>query len=170
MQIPRQQFALKNSSSECQGKSLRGFVCLVSGKLSKCGQAAISSKLGWDGKSCLERFSNHFHGSSDQGELRPPVRDLCGKPGKRGGLKVGLQQQNWGEDGPSFWRQWEGDLRTWYRLAEKQNKRCLAMPKAGVWKTGGEAPGMGQDWRCFGRGRFKGLVSACDLILLPHVL
>lgn len=62
--------------------SFRGFVCLVSGKLSKCGQAAISRNLGWKGKSCLDRFSNHFHGSSDLGELWPPVRDLCGRTGE----------------------------------------------------------------------------------------
>lgn len=54
MQIPRQQFALKISSSECQGKSFTGFVCLVSGKVSKRGQAASARKLGWGGRSCLK--------------------------------------------------------------------------------------------------------------------
>ena len=78
MQIPRQQFALRISSSECQGKSFTGFSCLISGKVSKRGQASISRNLGWKGKSCLERVCNHFLGSSDLRSSSLPWETLVG--------------------------------------------------------------------------------------------
>lgn len=138
MQIPRQQFALKNSSSECQGKSLRGFVCLISGKLSKCGQAAISSNLGWDGRSCLEWFSNHFHGSSDQEELWRPVRDLCGKPGKRGGSQSGIATAELG-------RRWAKLLETVRGWFENMIQTC--------WKAEQEMSGNAKGWSLKNRRR-----------------
>lgn len=84
MQIPRQQFALKISSSECQGKSFTGFICLISGKVAKCGQAAISRNLGWEGKSCLERGCNHFRGSGDLGGALTSHERFCGELGGQG--------------------------------------------------------------------------------------
>lgn len=174
MQIPRQQFALKISSSECQGKSFTGFICLVSGKASKCGQAAISRNLGQKGRSCLERVSNYFRGSSDLGELWPPMRDLCGEEslGGQGGPKKDCNSRSgqrmvqvYGDSKSIIW-----ELATDLLKSSSRRGDVWQCQKAVGWKTAGQVPGMGQDSCCFWRGRFKGLVSACDLILLPHVL
>lgn len=96
MQIPRQQFALRISSSECQRKSFTGFICLLSGKVSRRGQAAISRDLGWKGR--------HLGGSlvTSAGAVTW---------GDDGAPKEGLQCQKWSEDAPSIWKQWEDDLR-----------------------------------------------------------
>lgn len=136
MQIPRQQFALKISSSECQGKSFTGFICLVSGKVSKRGQAASSRKLGWGGRSCLERVCCCFRGSSGLGDALSSQERPLWAPGRTRGPKEGLPQQKGTEDGPGSWRQEEDDMTTGCRLAEKQQrKRCLAMPESCSWKN-----------------------------------
>lgn len=97
MQIPRQQFALKISSSECQRKSFTGFICLLSGKVSRRGQAAISRDLGWKGRRCLGGSLVTSAGAVTWGDDGAP--------------KEGLQCQKWSEDAPSEWKQWEDDLR-----------------------------------------------------------
>lgn len=96
MQIPRQQFALRISSSECQRKSFTGFICLLSGKVSRRGQAAISRDLGWKGR----RLGGSLVTSAGAVTW-----------GDDGAPKEGLQCQNWSEDAPSIWKQWEDDLR-----------------------------------------------------------
>lgn len=78
MQIPRQQFALKISSSECQGKSFISVICYLLGKVSKCGQATTSRELGWKGRRFQEGSPVPSAGAVTQGISDPPPQDPPG--------------------------------------------------------------------------------------------
>lgn len=162
MRIPRQQFALKISSSECQGKSFTGFICFISGKASKCRQAAISRNLGWKGKSCPERVCNHFRGSSDPGSSHVPWGSSAGGLGGWGipkedynGRSGERMVQTYGDS--NDWDSMTWELATDLLQSGSRRGDVWQCRKAAVWKTGGPEPQMGQDSCCFGRGRFKGL-------------
>lgn len=163
MQIPRQQFALKNSSSECQGvleasSASYQASCANVGRLLFPEIWAGKGNVVWTGFLIISMGAVTWKSSgllwlTSVGGLGVPKWDCNSRIGEK-------MVQASGDSERMIWEHDANLLNSSSRTGDVWQCQRLEFEK---W---GEAPGMGQDWHCFGRGRFEGLVSACDLSLM----
>lgn len=153
MQIPRQQFALRISSSECQREFYRLHLpAFRQGVQTWAG--CYFQRPGLE-RETSGRVSGHFCRSSDLGRWR----------GSQGGTAV-----------PEVVRGCSKHMETvrgWFESGAADLLSSSRRP-GGVWqcreavagKAAGQTAGAGQHSRGFGGGRPKHLISACDLLSL----